>query len=953
MKINIPNHSRDLQNDNIYTAGSNNSVSRMTKDTSNVSVDISASEKEVSVFGIQELKSVADVRAKASVKDVSLESNALAVMSNSMSGEDFAKLTKDGFSAADMTPEQTVTVVDKIKATLAASGVEIPGYTDNLSSAEIERITGSKAAALAIESALTENQLPVSRENVESISDVAKLSEKVTAPTDDAKKYMVGNDLEPTINNFYMANHSSSDLNVGTRVGYYVDSTGYVGKNALDADISELKPQIERIITESGFELNDKTLNEAQWLLEKDLPLTKDNLQRLSDINTVIFPIDVKTIADSCAAAISDGKNAQSANLLNTESYVTKAGKLINEIEDALVVSSMDDLASRRLLEETRLHLTIEASVSLLKKGIEIDTSDLQKLVEELKQAEKEAYAPFLMEKPADDMKNASSKNVKSYDDELELKLDLFRQTSLSVEEIKSAPIEFVGNIANDLSDGKAVTLDDISKNASSLKAEYERAGKSYETMMTAPRYDLGDSIKKAFRNVDDILEDMDLEVNRLNEKAVRILGYSGMEINDENIENALKAEVAVENLIANMTPAKVLQMIRDGENPLYSDIFELSEKITNKDEQKDNAKYSEFLYRLEKSGDITDEEKTAYIGIFRMINKIEKSDGKLVSDVLKSDEKLTLANLISAARSDKQIGTDVKIDDSFGTLEKLVTYGESITDQILNGFRNRDKDDDYEKQQAKEIREMITKEEAVLKSLDNISEPQSPINMAAMDALINSRGSMYKSLRDKLSDDDKEELEDKMAELREGLNDEDSAEKAIKSFAKDAKSLLKKAEQRADKYIDVNSMKLINKQLTIVSKMAEQRTYEVPVNIAGELTSINLKIVSDSDNAGKVSASFETETTGKVSAEFTLRNGEVTGYIVTENSYFEGVAKEKEQAYRSELEKADVNVSSIYYTSKRSLSIKGNYEEKADRTTPATSNLYSVAKAIIKAVSE
>ena len=44
------------------------------------------------------------------------------------------------------------------------------------------------------------------------------------------------------------------------------------------------------------------------------------------------------------------------------------------------------------------------------------------------------------------------------------------------------------------------------------MQKAYEEAGERYETLMTAPRSDLGDSIRKAFSNVDDILTDMSLE---------------------------------------------------------------------------------------------------------------------------------------------------------------------------------------------------------------------------------------------------------------------------------------------------------------------------------------------------------------------------------------------------------------------------------------------------------
>lgn len=964
MKVNVPNHNIELQNENVRMQGSQNNYSKKVAETSPFLVDISSNDK--GSFGLANggLETFDDIKSKAATKNVSLEHNALAVMSNTMTGEDFEKAMEDGFSPADMSVEKTVTVVDKIKATLASSGVEIQGYTDNLSSAEIEKIAGSKSYAAAIESAIKENQIPATKENVKSITDVLKQSETTFEPNDDAKKYMVSNDILPTVNNIYMANHSAVGNGANNKASYYMDEVGYVSKNPTNNDVEELMPQIEKIITESGLDASDEMIANAKWLIEKNIPLTKENLENLNDINSLQFPLLTKVVADSSAASIADGYSAKDGVLTNTKSVTNRVAEFVEKV-NAQVENVASDISKRRLVEEIRLHLTMEASNALLKKGIEIDTSDLQNLVDELKQAEKEAYAPFLMDKNYDEAaKDFSKDELKLYDDELTLKLDLFKQTTKSVEDIKSAPVELIGELAT-LSNSANVTeastraddalnsntLDSIAKRANTLKADYDRAGKSYETMMTAPRADMGDSIKKAFRNVDDILEDMNLEVTRLNEKAVRILGYSGMEINEENIENAIKAEVAVENVITNMTPAKVLKMIRDGENPLEKDIYELSEKITNQDFEKDDVRYSEFLFKLEHAGEITEPEKTAFIGMFRMIKKIEKSDGKLVGDVLKADEKLTFENLISASRTDRHIGTDVKIDDSFGALEKLVSYGESITDQILAGFSDKEKNAEYAKAQATEIKEMVTKEEAVLRALENIEEPQSPVNMSAMNALINMRGSLFRGLKDSLDDDDKSELEKDFEEIRESFTDEETVKDAYKSFAEKTENLLKNKVSNADKYIDVNSLKLMNKQLSIVNSMVNQKTYEVPVEIDGKITSINLKFVSDADHAGKVTASFETEETGKVSAEFTLRNGEVTGYIVTENTYYENIVKGQEDTYRTEFSNAGVDITSMYFTSKKGLSIKGNYTESNDSSNASSKQLYSVAKAIIKAV--
>ena len=940
MNININPNSKE-NTEGILEIGSRAGIDKTSAGRNHLNIHASridqnaflVTKSEPSTYSVEGLKSFDEIKAKASMKNVSLENNAFAVMATSMSADDVAKMADEGFSPSEMTDSETVTVLDKIKATLVKSGVNIDGFTDDLSKEQIEQIAGSSAYANAIEAALKETALPATKDNVTEITEALNVSDTLEQPSDDAKKYMINNCPEPTVNNFYIANHSSSADTSANRASYYMDETGYVGKNPTDADIESLSPQIEKIISDAGLSVNEQTINEAKWLINKDIPLTKENLTNLENLESVSFPLDTETVALSAASALAEGKNAKDGLLSDPESIHIKAAKFVESL-------NFDDVAKRRILEETRLILTLEASVSLLKKGINLDTKDLEKLVDDLKQAEKESYAPFLMDNDEVD--------IKKYDDELTLKLDVFKQTVIAIEHVKTAPLSVVGDVAFS---EKTPTLNEVAELSNKAKSEFSKAERSYETMMTMPRYDMGDSIKKAFRNVDDILEDLEIEATRLNEKAVRILGYSGMEITEANIEKAVKAEVAVENVITHMTPARTLKMIRDGFNPLDTDIYELSNELLSEDEDTGNTKYTEFLYKLEKSSEITESEKTAFIGLYRLFRKIEKSDGKLVGDVIKADAKLTLSNIISASRSDRQVGTDIKIDDSFGALEKLITHGESITDQILQGFKTKELNKQYAKEEANEIRNIITKEEAIVRALENADSPKSPINMAAANMLLNSRGTIFKGLLKGLDEEEKDVFDKEISELADSFDDEDSVKNAINSFTEKTQEIIKNKAQIADKYIDVKSLKLLNKQLSIINKMADSRTYEVPVIINGSYTSINLKIVNDTENAGKVKAYFETEETGKVSAEFELRDGKVSGIITTENSFFEGVIKEREDSFKEEFKGAGVEISSMYYVNKRGISVKGNYTDENDVSTPATKQLYSVAKAIIKAV--
>ena len=104
-----------------------------------------------------------------------------------------------------------------------------------------------------------------------------------------------------------------------------------------------------------------------------------------------------------------------------------------------------------------------------------------------------------------------------------------------------------------------------------------QRAGESYEALMTQVRPDLGDRISKAFANVDSLISEMGLDLNDENRRHVRILAYNRMEISIENIDKVAEADKVVTDVIGKMKPAAVLDMIRNGINPLEKTFDELA----------------------------------------------------------------------------------------------------------------------------------------------------------------------------------------------------------------------------------------------------------------------------------------------------------------------------------------------------------------------------------------
>ena len=194
-----------------------------------------------------------------------------------------------------------------------------------------------------------------------------------------------------------------------------------------------------------------------------------------------------------------------------------------------------------------------------MKQGITIDTKPLEELVEKLKEQENSYYSALLSEGgEAVDAKAAA----------------LFEETAQKVTDLKQMPAYALGMKGYALN-----TVNGLHEAGSALQGAMEKAGESYEAMMTEPRKDLGDSIQKAFANVDDILADLGMDNGEANRRAVRILAYNGLEINEESVMEMKAADERVQRVFSNLTPSVVRELIRQGSNPLDMDLDALNQK--------------------------------------------------------------------------------------------------------------------------------------------------------------------------------------------------------------------------------------------------------------------------------------------------------------------------------------------------------------------------------------
>lgn len=897
----------------------------------------------------EEKKTIIDEIEQSGSMDAGERKAQMAVLAETTSPEDYKKMQEEGFSLDDTTSNKIVTVTDKIKAQLAKAGVDISAFGDDLDLEQLAQITGSPELAAQIADSLREADLPLTDDNFKKIAETVDMADSLSPLDDGAVKYLIDNQLEPTVQNIYFARHSAS--------------AGYMP--AEQQDISSFLPQVKNVIASAGLEVNDDTIATSKWMLENDIPLTKENLTYAQALRQTELTTSAESVAALAAEAVSEGKSAQDAVILSGYTWMEQAQNAVDTVENAtdedlvyivekglpLTLDSLREaaanrvsestvqdadgnytqkgqqlLTARRQLEEIRLAMTAEANYRLLKQGISIDTEPLVKLVEQLKDQENEYYRNLLMSEGVDATKE---------------QVELFGEVDKKVTDMRYVPAYVLG-----MKDADVSTINGVHEAGTELKTSFEKASRQYETLMTAPRADLGDSIQKAFRNVDDILNDLGMELTDENRRAVRILGYNSIDITQDSVLTMKAADEEVQRVFKNMTPAVVTQMIKRGINPLEMDFTSLNQEAESiKSEElggEDNRKFSEYLWKMEQNHEISEEERSSYIGIYRLIRQVENTDGAAIGALIQQGAPLTMKNLLTAVRSEKRSSKmDYSVDYNFEGVSGT-SKGSSITDQIEAAYQNnclkdaselltpeRAKvlfeqdmewenmtpeelkavltqageqadessiDADYAKEQLAQLEQAANADESIYRILDKYDIPNTVSNVLAMESMLNQRNQMFRkifgsSTSDHNGDDqvDAEDLEAIKQELLEEFGEAVSepadmavAQEKLGELAENVMKTMINSDHVTS--LDVRDMKMLSAQLSVNSILAKEEQYAVPVMVNDELMNVSVKIVRGVDKKGIVDIMMESELRGKIAATFQAKEDGIHGLIATDS---------------------------------------------------------------------
>ena len=863
------------------------------------------------------LKEADDVKSQimASASDAKLSLKALMMK---LSGADAVKLDEDGFNLTDATPDDMVNIVEKIKIELAMHSDDYVNYGTAVSKDKIESVTGSAAMAASIESRMQGADIAVNNESISEVNGALEKSRELKPLSENTKNYMAANGIEPSIAGIYQAQAaaSSSISADGVTIGRCADAIS-------DADFEALRPGIEKIIASAGLEVNDKTLADARAFIDAQIPVTKENLEykaQLDSIDIDMIQADSEELLNKIFDNMKLGGKAE--NTLVTGSPVDDIRTALDTInraeysDVANVVSKGETftIASLKLEMDAR-SFRIEYSAATVSTG----NSEVRNQASDVQQAADKAYDTLVTARVLMSA-NASIYLVKNNISILTTPIDelnsMLMEYEQADEKYEEAQIAYT-----DVLEARK-TLNEIVRNPARVFASmFDKMNETYEAVGTQIRGDLGDSLKKAVQgSADDIIRELGLEGTDEDKEAIKVLAVNNMDMTKENVEIVKSVNAMINNLIKNMKPETVLNMIKDGVNPMNASIEEVNEYLTEANDKasKDNEeKFSKFLYKLDRTNGITEEQRKQFIGIYQMMNIFTRDAGVAAGALIKQGAEVTMNNLMTAYNSRKHYDMDAVIDENTGMAEVsgianyysalFMANGGLVTPNTLKNVDNssgigeqsvemfiEQLEDNYDAAAEEQYYEEYLKEQQaavqagadILRQIRNADTEINSGNIQAVKAFLESgqfpdiRG--VKTTRDYARDSiEKIGHKEKLSLMYEEMKDETEEE---------LQEVLSKAGD-LDTQIDVNyegflDLRLKDRTIGYIKNLALRHDYRIPyITDSGSTGMLKLTLVQDDDNKGRISVNMLSSVLGKVSVEAKADRESLGMYIVSDTA--------------------------------------------------------------------
>lgn len=852
--------------------------------------------------------------------EAELVSSNLKAIFNKMDMGEMVRISEEGVDINEIEVSHVVTVGEQIRIKMAAAGNQHV-YTGDISEADLKAVLGDEFARKVADN-LAKYNLPISEDNIYEVTNALERAKNLTQPDINAISYICSNDLEPTIDNLYKAEHAGDFTKVNklseqdwekllpqveemlVNSGLYEElstyntdlSAGDKQNTSESADMNDFKELVLndfRSLIEGGVLINDNTIDKYFKVLEAAQLIKLNNnadSAAKSEFEDIVIDKAVASMIDLSEAKDTDlsdepvtwQKAKETMSILenltietiervfnqsadDTKSELITLNKLadiqqnLNDIrltqwQGCENLNNVSDIKGYRKLQELRLLMTFESAYVCEKNGIDVNNTDIYKLVDEL----------YKIESHAAEYNNA----INDYESEKNRVHDFFEHSNEledamnMLKRIGGSPCDVLGPVSQE----DEVTFSEIEKAAQIKKAEYDNANKAYETMSTQIRTDLGDKVSKAVAaSTDNVLKELNQDINEENRRAVRILAYNDMEVTVERITKVKEIDKIVNNIFEKMTPDIALELLRDHADIMGMDIRELSKTLDKKKDEKDErvtCNFAQYLHGLDKKGMISESDRESYMALYSIVNKLVKDDSNAIGQLVNQDNEETLGNLVTAYMTRKDKGMDVII----GNIDADAQTGQNNYEQSASGNNAKLA---YYKNMLSELAKIP--QEAVSMVTDNVTATID--NLTAAGALVNDSAVVYKEIKDRKIQDSLEKFldscdnKDRLIELYDELNEE------VKKYFNEV--------ENDESIIDFAALKQLSNGMNLIQSMAKNNTFYIPYDKDNETAAIKLSVYENTDIAGSFTIDMENDSFGKLQISGKVENDELTAYIV------------------------------------------------------------------------
>ncbi len=512
------------------------------------------------------------------------------------------------------------------------------------------------------------------------IEDSVKKLETIRGNDNIEKEKLIKSGNEVTINNL-MSSKYEADNNIENKY--------------LDEGIEEkIKSHLKKI----GIEESEENISISKKFILEDIEINRENISKWKFMNDDIKEIRIDTYVKNAVRGLEEGNHPNQINLRELKENVRP---LFAEIEDARknlkiddkVIKYMEDknipftinrvmeetskyrevelegrkkdneIENKKMLLEIQYKLTSEISYSLAKRGIEINNKPLEDALREIKKIEEEGYIKAIKKGGLE----ITKENIATVENTITKVKGSSPFTNETYKRIVDKNFKF--------------NIEDIYESSNLRRLE-----KGYAVTETVVNSKFKDSFNKIKGEILPLLKSLGIEDNDINIKASSILIKNNMEVNVENINKVSLIDMELNKLVKGLKPDIVVEMIKEGVDPLKEEVSKIIEYINKYEEKEGFTKEEDIIeniLRLEKDKGVSKEQLEAVKNVYRGMNQGLKNDRVAIGSYVGTEKTLTLENILNSSKYYKKTKGKSEFLDEIIDENRGFKESEGIADKL------------------------------------------------------------------------------------------------------------------------------------------------------------------------------------------------------------------------------------------------------------------------------